>query len=69
MIELRDIIAAILLSGKVNDFTRSSCRKKGEDNEWRNFSKEELTEIEMENAAINAYKMSDIMLKIRKKDI
>jgi hypothetical protein len=69
-IEIRDFIAAQLMSGKVNDFYSSSRRENiGEKNgkeEWVQVSAEEATKREIDKAAKNAYVIADAMIRARK---
>jgi len=68
-IELRDIFAAQLMSGKVNDFYsqayRENVSQKQGDEEWVQVLAEEATRRAIERAANNAYVIADALLKAR----
>jgi len=68
-IELRDFFAAQLMSGKVGSFFRQKHREniagEKETEIWKQVSSEEATRRQIEKSAAEAYKISDVMLKVR----
>lgn len=68
-IELRDFIAVQLMSGKVNDFYTSSCRKNiappDQEEKWIHLTADEATQERIDKACRQAYKIADCMLEAR----
>jgi len=72
-IELRDLFAAELMSGKVDDFYSQAHREnislEGETENWKQVSAAEATRRRVELAANNAYVIADALLKARKQQL
>lgn len=68
-IKLRDFFVAQLMNSKVSDFYSPAHRKNiakcGEEENWILITAEEATQERIENAAKMAYKIADVLLKVR----